>query len=287
MKLIALGDNCIDYYRNTGEAFPGGNAVNVAVHAAQQGAAAEYLGALADDRFAGILQTAMAENGVNYSNCPILPGTTTKQCVYDVVDGERTFVEVVTGDTWTGAIQLNSGQMNLLAQADVIVSSCNAKLPEQLAAVEALPPVFAFDFGEKEKYRTPEYYDMVCHGIDLAMFSCAPMNEAEFVEFCRPLHERGVVHVLATMGSQGQMLSNTQQIIQKSIQKVDACDTMGAGDSFLAAFLCALTGLGWKKHRPMCAEALERAMEKGQQVSAENCMRRGGFGTSVKLSPQR
>ena len=37
MKLIALGDNVIDAYRNTGEHFPGGNAVNVAVHAARLG----------------------------------------------------------------------------------------------------------------------------------------------------------------------------------------------------------------------------------------------------------
>ena len=50
MKLIALGDNVIDAYRNTGEHFPGGNAVNVAVHAARLGAQAEYLGAFGDAR---------------------------------------------------------------------------------------------------------------------------------------------------------------------------------------------------------------------------------------------
>ena len=49
MKLIALGDNVIDYYHNTQECFPGGNAVNVAVHAARLGAQAEYLGSLGDD----------------------------------------------------------------------------------------------------------------------------------------------------------------------------------------------------------------------------------------------
>lgn len=286
MKLIALGDNCIDYYRNTGEAFPGGNAVNVAVHAAQQGAAAEYLGALADDRFAGILQTAMAENGVNYSNCPILPGTTTKQCVYDVVDGERTFVEVVTGDTWTGAIQLNNGQMNLLAQADVIVSSCNAKLPEQLAAVEALSPIFAYDFGEKEKYRTDEYYDQVCHGIDLAQFSVPSMTDESFRAFCEPLHRRGVVHVLATMGADGQILSNGSEILRSRGEMVKATDTMGAGDSFLAAFLCSLFDAGWQKGQPMDREPLLNALKAGQKRSAANCMRPGGFGCKIMFDVQ-
>ena len=98
-------------------------------------------------------------------------------------------------------------ELDELKTADLIVSSCNAKMPEQMAAVQALPAVFAYDFGEKEKYRTDAYYDEVCHGIDLAMLSCKPMDKAAFAELCAPLHRRGVVHVLATMGAAGQMLS--------------------------------------------------------------------------------
>ena len=37
MKLLSVGDNVIDYYVNTGEMYPGGNAVNVAVHASKIG----------------------------------------------------------------------------------------------------------------------------------------------------------------------------------------------------------------------------------------------------------
>ena len=64
-------------------------------------------------------------------------------------------------------------------------------MPEQMAAVQALPAVFAYDFGEKEKYRTDAYYDEVCHGIDLAMLSCKPMDKAAFAELCAPLHRQG------------------------------------------------------------------------------------------------
>ena len=59
MKLIALGDNCIDVYRNSDEMHPGGNAVNVAVHTARSGVDAEYLGAFADDFYAELLQKAL------------------------------------------------------------------------------------------------------------------------------------------------------------------------------------------------------------------------------------
>lgn len=165
MKLIALGDNVIDYYHNTQECFPGGNAVNVAVHAARLGAQAEYLGSLGDDKMAHIVEKALRENGVDISHCPVLQGRTTKVCSYDVVNGERSFIEVITGESWTGPLQIGTQELDELKTADLIVSSCNAKMPEQIAAVQALPAVFAYDFGEKEKYRTDAYYDEVCHGI--------------------------------------------------------------------------------------------------------------------------
>jgi len=114
MKLIALGDNVIDYYHNTQECFPGGNAVNVAVHAARLGAQAEYLGSLGDDDMAHIVEKALRENGVDISHCPVLQGRTTKVCSYDVVNGERSFIEVITGESWTGPLQIGARELDEL-----------------------------------------------------------------------------------------------------------------------------------------------------------------------------
>lgn len=150
MKLIALGDNVIDYYHNTQECFPGGNAVNVAVHAARLGAQAEYLGSLGDDDMAHIVEKALRENGVDISHCPVLQGRTTKVCSYDVVNGERSFIEVITGESWTGPLQIGARELDELKTADLIVSSCNAKMPEQMAAVQALPAVFAYDSAKRK-----------------------------------------------------------------------------------------------------------------------------------------
>lgn len=285
MKMIALGDNVIDYYRNTGECFPGGNAVNVAVHAAKQGAEAEYMGNLGTDAFAEVIVRALDAFQVAHDHCPVLSGKKTKVCNYDVTDGERSFVNVVTGPDWAGPIQLKPADLAHLAKADLIVSSCNAKMPKQMMAVQTLPPVFAYDFGEKEKYRTEAYYDQVCGTIDLAMFSCKPMEKEAFQTFCKPLHRRGVVHVLATIGAEGQLLSAGGRIIKKGIQKVVPGDTMGAGDSFLAAFLNTLMRMGWQKNRLMPEEALLAALQAGQEAAAENCMQQGGFGMKAVISP--
>lgn len=104
---------------------------------------------LGDDKMAHIVEKALQENGVDISHCPVLPGRTTKVCSYDVVNGERSFIEVITGESWTGPLQITAQELDELKTADLIVSSCNAKMPEQMAAVQALPAVFAYDFGER------------------------------------------------------------------------------------------------------------------------------------------
>ena len=51
MKIACVGDNCVDYYDNTGEAFPGGNPVNVAVYVRRMGGQSAYLGAVGSDEY--------------------------------------------------------------------------------------------------------------------------------------------------------------------------------------------------------------------------------------------
>lgn len=278
MKLIALGDNCVDVYQNLDEVHPGGNAVNVAVHAARCGAQAEYMGSFGTDGYSDVLRQALIENNVSIEHCPVLPGSTTKQCCYDVIDGERSFRGVIEGDSWAGPVRIGEKELAELKTADVIVTSCNAKIAQYLKEIENLPPVFVFDFGEKEKYRTEAYCEQVCGAIDLAMFSCDPMSDEEFRSFADSMHARNIIHVLATMGAQGQILSNGKEIIRKTVSQVIPHDTMGAGDSFLAAFVTDLAAAGWKKGEVMPVDVLIGAIEEGQRVSAENCLSAGGFG---------
>ena len=161
----------------------------------------------------------------------------------------------------------------------MIVTSCNAKIPQYLKEIENLPPVFVFDFGEKEKYRTDAYCEQVCGAIDLAMFSCRPMSTNEFREFADSLHRRGAVHVLATMGADGQMISNGTEVVHGSVEEVIPRDTMGAGDSFLSAVIRSLWMNGWQKGKPMPEDALSEALREGERLSSENCLTPGGFGS--------
>ena len=76
IKIACAGDNCVDYYDNTGESFPGGNPVNVSVYVRRLGGQSAYLGAVGTDDFGKQMCAALQEKGVDVSHVQILPGKT-------------------------------------------------------------------------------------------------------------------------------------------------------------------------------------------------------------------
>ena len=51
LRIAAVGDNCMDVYKSTGEAYPGGNPVNVAVYVKRLGGDSSYTGAVGTDEY--------------------------------------------------------------------------------------------------------------------------------------------------------------------------------------------------------------------------------------------
>ena len=100
MKIAGIGDNVIDRYMNMGIMFPGGNAVNVAAHAALLGAEAAYVGSIGADREGKILKNALESLGVDLSQCIFDPEATTKKCDVNVIDGERHYIGCDLGTKW-------------------------------------------------------------------------------------------------------------------------------------------------------------------------------------------
>ncbi len=63
VRVIGVGDNTVDRYLHLGRMFPGGNAVNVAVHARRLGHEASYIGWLGTDRYGRLLLDGLAAEG--------------------------------------------------------------------------------------------------------------------------------------------------------------------------------------------------------------------------------
>lgn len=278
MKFLGLGDNAIDYYVNKGVMYPGGNAVNTAAHAALLGHEAAYLGNFGDDEYAGIIQDGLNFAGASCSLCPVVHGSHTKICLYDMIDGERHFLGIDTGKLWSGPVGLTPEILESIGKYELIHSCAYAKIANEVYKLSALPAVFTYDFSEKEKYHTSEYLDLVCSDLDLALFSCSHASRQEIIDFTRIVHRHGARHVLITIGNRGQYFSNGSIGIWNPANYVKARDTTGAGDAFLACFVTQLYGHGWHKGQIMPEEPIRAALRAAAAYSSENCRKEGSFG---------
>lgn len=268
----------IDRYLNLGVMFPGGNAVNVAAHAAKLGAEAAYVGSIGGDREGRIIRDSLESLHVDLSRCIFKEDTTTKKCDVNVIDGERRFMGIDEGANWAHTTVIRDEDVEYLGGFDVIHTSCNAKLHEDIYKLKDLPGMVTFDFSVKEKYRTEEFYSATCPYLELGQFSCDQKEDWETEELLKNVYQRGCKNVIATMGSRGQIFYNGKEFIKGPVYYVEPLDTMGAGDSYLAALLVSLLEQGWKKGDVLEPSAIGRAMDRAARYSAQNCLSEGGFG---------
>lgn len=283
MRIAGIGDNVIDRYMNKGIMFPGGNAVNVAAHASMLGAQAAYVGSIGGDREGKILKEALESLNVDLSQCIFDPEATTKKCDVNVYDGERQYIGADEGKKWAHTTVIRDEDVEYLSSFDVIHTSCNAKLHTDIWKLQNLEGMVTFDFSVKDKYRTEEFLSMTCPYLELGQFSCDHMEDADIIKLLHSVYEHGCKNVIATMGSHGQIFFNGQEFIQGKVYYVEPLDTMGAGDSYLAALLVALLKRGWKKGMMLEPEMIRQAMDCAAQYSAQNCMSEGGFGFKNRI----
>lgn len=287
MKVIGLGDCCVDYYIHKKTAFPGGNAFNVAVYAKENGAEASFLGTVGDDEIGKHILKCAKELGIDVSHCPIKHGSSGKAAV-NIIDGDRVFVDGYFGDTHgVGTLyppMLSKNDIEYIEEHTLLHSSCYAHVEEQVLRLDASKLLLTFDFSMEECYRTKEYLREICPILDMALFSCQGRSREKMISFAKEVISMGCKNVLMTMGKAGQLLVSEQGFTcEGEARLITPVDTMGAGDSFFAAFLVQLLKMGWRKNLPLEKETVRKSLESAAEYSASVCMTEGSFGMGMEI----
>lgn len=278
MKVIGFGDNVADVYLHTRTRYPGGNSVNFAVFAKQLGVPSAYLGAFGNDVIAEFIQEELTKIGIDLSHCIQLEGENGFAQV-NLVEGDRVFVGGNRGgiSTKTPPI-LDTEDLEYLKSFSLIHSGCYAHVESELPKLRQLDALVAFDFSEESKFRTDNYLQKVCPFIDFALFSGGSLTYSEIETLVNRVNGHGVNHILITRGSQGPLFFSHGVLYRGTVEFVQPVDTMGAGDSFLTAFLIHLVQFGWTKTHAPTAEAIERGLQVAASFSARTCLVDGAFG---------
>ncbi|MBE2274783.1 MAG: ribokinase [Rhodobacteraceae bacterium] len=266
VRIIAFGDNVVDCYRDQQRMFPGGNCLNHAVFARRVGAETAYAGAVSDDAAGHLIRQALIEEGVDVSLLRQMPGATA-YCVIETQAGDRVFVGANLG---VSIIAPSAEDLARLADADAVHTGRSSH-------VDAWLPLFG--------QRTRVSYDMatvhdpariarVAPHCFLLSFSGGALSRPEALALARQARDGGADWSLVTRGSEGALLLGATGVFEAKIEPVDAVDTLGAGDTFIAGVLVGLL----QGYDP--ATILARAAT----AAAETCLMQGAFGHAAPLA---
>lgn len=285
-KIIAIGDNVCDKYLSRGKMYPGGQCVNTCAYAGMNGVASAYLGKFGTDEVANCVQKTLDAMQVDRSHCRQYPGENGFALV-TLKGNDRVFLGSNKGGiAKEHAFDFTSEDLEYIKGFQVIYSNLNSYIEENLPQLKATGVPIAYDFSTRW---TDEYLAKVCPHIQVALLSCAHLTAKQREEEMKKAASYGVPIVLGTIGEDGSYaLVNGRFFFANAVHADDVIDTMGAGDSYFATFLCSLlkaskTGKLLEGTDSAMAASIEKAMNDGAVFAAHVCAMEGAFGYGTPI----
>ncbi|WP_343213092.1 fructoselysine 6-kinase [Fusibacter paucivorans] len=260
IKMLAIGDNCMDVYVQSHMEYPGGNPVNVSVYAVRLGGEASYIGAVGtDDRGIRLIESLRAK-GVRTERIKILEGSTATTEVF-LKQGDRqfgTYTEGVLAD-----FRISDEDIAYAKDYDIMVTGIWGMIEQDLPRFKAIDIPIAFDFSDQWAH---EIVMNALPNVDYAFFA-GEHDGASLRDFMHDAWQKGPKVVVVTLGSNGSIAYDGNDFIKMGVVDCPVVDTMGAGDSFIAGFLIAL----------MEGKNLRDCMQMGAENSAVTIQYRGAW----------
>ncbi len=229
--LVAIGDNVVDCYLDHGWMYPGGNAVNVAVHASRLGLAAAYVGAVGDDQAGQLVRESLIAEGVDVSGLRVQPGPNA-QALVRIVAGNRVFTG---GEIGVSRFVPSAADLATIGAAALTHTGECSMLEEHLDQLSRHAQRLSFDFSE----RPWDYIAELAPLADIAIASLPESDADRAEELAREIRALGPGLVAVTRGAAGAVLL-TDELVTSVAGPGDIVDTLGAGDAFIARLLTGL-----------------------------------------------
>ena len=261
--------------------FPGGKGANQAVAAALAGATVEMHCCVGDDLFGRERAASLEKAGVSTRGVRVVPGgaSGSAQITVDAF-GENT-IAVAPGAN--RRFTAEGIEMPRPRQGEVIVSLLQNEVPQAVSEELALRAHaaghlviwnLAPTIESKPAARVLEAVDyLVCNENELAVLSGKALGEtsgmAEAETAAREALALGARAVLVTIGSRGSVLVAREKAVRLPAFRVEAVDTVGAGDCYcgvLAACLAEGRVIGEAMRRASAAAAISTT-RRGAQTS--------------------
>ncbi|KQY19128.1 PfkB family carbohydrate kinase [Rhizobium sp. Root482] len=265
-RILAFGDNVVDCYRDQNLMFPGGNCVNHAVFARRAGAETAYAGAVCDDAAGRLIRQALIEEGVDVSSLRKELGQTA-YCVIETQDGDRVFVGA---NLSVSIIAPSPADLARLADFDAVHTGRSSHVDAWLSRFAEVTKV-SYDLAT---VHDPERIAGVAPHCFLLAFSAGGLTREEAVALAQRARTAGTRWSLVTRGIEGALLVGDTGVFEAPAQPIDAIDTLGAGDTYIANVLVGLLD----RRKP------ETILMGAAEAAAKTCLIRGAFGHAAPMN---
>jgi fructoselysine 6-kinase len=240
--------------------YPGGNCLNVAVHASRFGATSAYIGAIGTDKAGALIRQALESERVDVSRLRHIAGPTA-YCLIGHHKADRVFLEF---DLGISMFTPSEQDIDHLANFDAVHIGQSSGLDAWVADASR-NALLSYDFSTRRESKHLSKIGRHCY---LASISSAGLSEMELGKLASRLLRAGSRWVLATRGRAGAVLYCEAGSYAHPARLIEPVDTLGAGDTFIARTLYGL----------LVGETPEDALAQAAHAAANTCAYNGAIG---------
>lgn len=281
-SVLGIGVATMDIYVNQNRMYPGGNEYNVACNAGILGADAGFLGVFANDRAGEILEETLQKVPICLSLCRHEDGTSGYSLVELMEDGDRIFLDWnKDGVTDRYPIEFTKEELDYIKNYQVAcIGRCSTVTLEKIKKMKEHGIDVCYDF---HAIYSEEEITSICPLIKYAFFSCSHLSEEEIRETLQFAVEQGADIAVGTRGPLSVFAYDGKQYYEQETCPVDhVLDALGAGDSFIGAFLTYyLQGEDLAEQ-----ERVQQALKEAVKHSASVIQMEGSIGVGFDVDPE-
>ena len=258
-RVWVLGDAVVDLVPDGNERYlkcPGGAPANVAVGVARLAGDSGFIGRVGADPLGHFLRQVLQLEGVDVGAMHLDKEHRTSTVLVDLDDaGERSFTFLVkpSADLFLQASELpafKAGQWLHLCSIALAQEPCRGSAFSAMRAIRAAGGYVSFDPNIRQEFwRDPDELHR-CLELALELADVVKLSREELEELCgaHPLEQAmtqlmsryQIRLLLVTLGSDGVMIHDRQEVRHLPARRIQPLDTTGAGDAFVAGLLAGL-----------------------------------------------
>ena len=285
LKVLGIGINVVDIYVHQGKMYPGGNEYNICYHLSQMGVRTAFMGVFANDEVGKILSELLIRNDIDISHSKFKKGSSGYALV-DIVDGDRVFLDWNRqGVTDIYPFEITDEEIKYIKKFDAVCISYASRLTYvKIKKLSDSDITLSYDFSD---CFSEEIIESLCPLVTFAFFSCSNVSDqSEIKRLLRKAVSLGPKIAVATMGSDGALAYDGGAFYRQEAIHVSAIDTMGAGDSFIAAFLRYYLVATEIKKDTVVGDNIKTALREGGKLAALTVQKNGALGIGYSVDVQ-